>query len=108
VVGITGLSKVTIWRKEKSGNFPKRINLTSRRVGWIELEIMGWLEARPRGICAGAIQRKMGIICVLIYMVMTLLNLFITQGMAPFTDKVRSRTSGSLFSFTWILGKHSK
>ena len=52
VVGITGLSKVTIWRKEKSGNFPKRINLTSRRVGWIESEIVGWLEDRPRGICA--------------------------------------------------------
>jgi prophage regulatory protein len=51
VVGMTGLSKVTIWRKEKSGNFPKRINLTSRRVGWIESEIVEWLEDRPRGIC---------------------------------------------------------
>ena len=57
VVGMTGLSKVTIWRKEKSGAFPKRINLTSRRVGWIESEIVGWLEARPRGICAEQVIR---------------------------------------------------
>ena len=52
VVSMTGLSKVTIWRKEKSGAFPKRINLTPRRVGWIESEIIGWLESRPKGICA--------------------------------------------------------
>ena len=57
VVGITGLSKVTIWRKEKSGKFPKRINLTSRRVGWIESEIVGWLEDRPRGICGGPVRQ---------------------------------------------------
>ncbi len=52
VVGMTGLSKATIWREEKSGSFPKRINLTPRRVGWIESEIIGWLESRPKGICA--------------------------------------------------------
>ena len=52
VVGMTGLSKATIWREEKSGAFPKRINLTPRRVGWIESEIIGWLESRPKGICA--------------------------------------------------------
>ena len=40
VVGMTGLSKVTIWRKEKSGAFPKRINLTPRRVGWVVLGTM--------------------------------------------------------------------
>ena len=57
VVGMTGLSKVTIWRKEKSGAFPKRINLTPRRVGWIESEIVGWLEARPRGIRAEQVIR---------------------------------------------------
>ena len=52
VVKIIGLSKVTIWRIEKSGTFPKRINLTNRRVGWIESEILEWLESRPKGICA--------------------------------------------------------
>ena len=57
VVKIIGLSKVTIWRMEKSGAFPKRINLTNRRVGWIESEILDWLESRPRGICAEPVKR---------------------------------------------------
>jgi prophage regulatory protein len=52
VVKIIGLSKVTIWRMERSGTFPQRINLTNRRVGWIESEIFEWLESRPKGICA--------------------------------------------------------
>ena len=60
VVGMTGLSKATIWKKEKSGAFPKQINLTSRRVGWIESEIVGWLEDRPRGICAEQVVRVDG------------------------------------------------
>ena len=51
VVKIIGLSKVTIWRMEKSGTFPKRINLSDRRAGWIESEILEWLESRPKGIC---------------------------------------------------------
>ena len=52
VVKIIGLSKVTIWRMERSGTFPKRINLSDRRVGWIESEIFEWLDSRPKGICA--------------------------------------------------------
>ena len=60
VVGMTGLSKVTIWRKEKSGAFPKRINLTPRRVGWVESEIVGWLKDCPRGICAEQVVRVDG------------------------------------------------
>ena len=57
VVKKIGLSKVTIWRMEKSGAFPKRINLTNRRVGWIESEILDWLESRPKGICAEPVMR---------------------------------------------------
>jgi prophage regulatory protein len=44
VVKVIGLSKVTIWRMERSGTFPKRINLSDRRVGWIESEILEWLD----------------------------------------------------------------
>jgi prophage regulatory protein len=53
VVAVTGLSPVTIWRLEKDGNFPKRINLSENRVGWIESEVEEWIENRPRGICQG-------------------------------------------------------
>ena len=48
---ITNLSTTTIWRLEKAGKFPRRVNLTDSRVGWIETEIDEWLKARPRGIC---------------------------------------------------------
>ena len=42
VVKKIGLSKVTIWRMEQAGLFPKRVNLSDRRVGWAESEIEEW------------------------------------------------------------------
>ena len=39
VVKKIGWSKVTVWRMERAGLFPKRINLSDRRVGWAESEI---------------------------------------------------------------------
>ena len=47
----TGLSAVTIWRLERAENFPKRVNTTPSRVGWIEEEVDEWISSRPRGIC---------------------------------------------------------
>ena len=44
---ITGLSAVTVWRREKIGEFPRRRQLGSRRVGWIAREIDAWIDARP-------------------------------------------------------------
>ena len=43
---LTGLSRVTRWRLEKRGEFPKKVKLTERCVGWPEAEIMEWLTAR--------------------------------------------------------------
>ena len=57
VVKKIGLSEVTIWRRERDGSFPKRINLSERRVGWVESEIEDWLGSRPRGICAEPVMR---------------------------------------------------
>ena len=51
VVKKTGLSRVTLWRLETSGNFPKRVNLTHARFDWKEDEVEGWIDSRPRGIC---------------------------------------------------------
>lgn len=42
-----GLSSVTIWRMEKEGDFPNRIQLGKRAVGWDEFEISKWLDERP-------------------------------------------------------------
>jgi prophage regulatory protein len=35
-----------IARLEKSGTFPKRVTLGPNRVGWIEREVLDWLEER--------------------------------------------------------------
>ena len=40
----TGLSPVTIWRKEIAGEFPVRRQLGSRRVGWLNRELMNGLR----------------------------------------------------------------
>jgi prophage regulatory protein len=47
VVELTGLSRVTLSRYEQAGTFPQRRQLGTRRVGWVESEILGWLESRP-------------------------------------------------------------
>ncbi len=52
----TNLSRVTIWREEKAGRFPRRVNLTNARVGWVDTDIEDWIASRPRGIC----QREIG------------------------------------------------
>ena len=35
-----------IARLEKAGKFPKRIQLGANRVGWVESEVLDWLEVR--------------------------------------------------------------
>jgi prophage regulatory protein len=35
-----------IARLEKAGQFPKRVKLGSNRVGWVEREVLDWLEVR--------------------------------------------------------------
>ena len=45
---LTGLSRVTIWREEKAGRFPARVQITANRIGWIGSEIKHHLETRPR------------------------------------------------------------
>ncbi|NRB20091.1 MAG: AlpA family phage regulatory protein [Rhodobacteraceae bacterium] len=32
------------------GDFPQRIHLGGRRVGWHADEVIAWLEARPKGL----------------------------------------------------------
>lgn len=48
VVHLTGLSRVTVWRLEQKGEFPKKIALSPNRVGWIESEVLDWVNSRPR------------------------------------------------------------
>ena len=44
---MTGLSKVTRWRGEKDGTFPKRRQISPGRVAWLESEVVEWMKSRP-------------------------------------------------------------
>ena len=37
--------RTTLWRLEQEGRFPKRVNLTRRRVAYIESEILAYIDA---------------------------------------------------------------
>ncbi len=39
-------SDMHIWRMERAGRFPRRIQLGANRVGWSLAEIMEWIEAK--------------------------------------------------------------
>ena len=41
---LTGLSRTTIWRMERSGKFPARVALTSSNVGWRLTEVQEWIQ----------------------------------------------------------------
>ena len=44
---ITGLSRSTIYAEIAKGQFPRQVKLTgSRSVGWHELDVVKWIEAR--------------------------------------------------------------
>lgn len=45
-VKITGLSSSTIFRMEKAGLFPNRRQISTRRVGWLESEVLEWMANR--------------------------------------------------------------
>lgn len=42
----TGLSRTTVWRQERTGDFPKRIRLSAGAVGYRRAEVEAWLESR--------------------------------------------------------------
>ena len=42
----TGLSRSTIYLRMAEGKFPQQISLGSRAVGWINSEVIDWIEHR--------------------------------------------------------------
>jgi Predicted transcriptional regulator len=40
------VSRTTLWRMERAGQFPKRIQISPNRVAWLESDVDAWLEAR--------------------------------------------------------------
>jgi len=46
LISTVALSDPTIWRLEKKGKFPKRIQLGGNSVGWLKSEVDEWLEKK--------------------------------------------------------------
>ena len=50
---ICGLSRTTVWRLQKSGDFPACVQVSRNRVGWRQSEILEWKRSRtPRRLPA--------------------------------------------------------
>ena len=46
---ISGLSRTTVWRLQKTGDFPASVQVSRNRVGWWQSEILEWRRSRiPR------------------------------------------------------------
>lgn len=46
VQAMTGLSRTTLWRYEKDGLFPARLNLGVGAVGWLKSDVVTWMNQR--------------------------------------------------------------
>ena len=46
VVDRVGYSAMHIWRLERDGKFPRRIQLGPNAIGWIEDEVDDWIRAK--------------------------------------------------------------
>jgi prophage regulatory protein len=46
VLFMVSMSDASLWRMEQEGRFPKRIRLGSNSCGWVESEIVKWIQQR--------------------------------------------------------------
>ena len=58
VIRLTGLSRTTLSRLERQGEFPARVRLGLNSVGWKEEEVARWIDARPRGLTSSPPDRR--------------------------------------------------
>ena len=40
------VSRTTLWRMERAGLFPRRIQVSTNRVGWLEADVDAWVERK--------------------------------------------------------------
>ena len=62
---VCGLSRTTVWRMQKTGDFPACVQVSQNRVGWWQSELLAWRRARtpkrlpePRAIVAAPVPVK--------------------------------------------------
>ena len=46
VLELVGLKKATVYQLHRTGQFPRKVKITSRAVGWVEEEVQQWLTER--------------------------------------------------------------
>lgn len=46
VLKLCGLSRTTLYREIKLRTFPAQVKLSARSVGWLQDDVMKWLDAR--------------------------------------------------------------
>src|SRR5690348_2124814 len=44
----TGLSRSTIWRLERRGDFPRHRRISANVVAWVETEVVDWIQSRVK------------------------------------------------------------
>ncbi len=42
----TGLSRTTLWRLERAGEFPRRRQISTQTVGWLVSDVVEWIKSR--------------------------------------------------------------
>ena len=47
VLTLTGLSRGSIYRLERGGQFPRRRKLGANSVAWVDQVVMDWMQTRP-------------------------------------------------------------
>ena len=55
---LTGLSRSTLWRLERSKRFPRRFQVGDRAVGWLDSEVQDWITAKH--LSGGTLTLKAG------------------------------------------------
>jgi len=55
---LTGLSRSTIYARISNEDFPAPISLGGRAVGWIEEDVMNWIEQQIEASRSGNSKRK--------------------------------------------------
>jgi prophage regulatory protein len=43
---ITGLSRISRWRMEREGTFPRHVIILGEHKGWLHSELMAWIAGR--------------------------------------------------------------
>lgn len=46
VMAMTGLARSTLYKYMVTEKFPAQVKLGARAVGWLEVEVLAWLQSR--------------------------------------------------------------